>query len=212
MMNHPSVGLAVNDGNIIRDHIERAAKLCGKSFAVNVVMNHDRSVAGVFSGDPVRAQREGSALCRKIAAVKTEEADVVISAEGYPEAVNLYQFTKVVPPAGRIVKPRGAIICAGSCGGGIGGMTVVNDITCKIGFRHMLPKGVRLYLVSDLPKNSVRKMEFTYAATINEAISREKKRQKKDTLLIAVLAGAGLMVPDKTGARDAVRGARHTKK
>lgn len=195
MMNHPSVDLGRNNGNIIREYIEEAGRFCGKSFAVNVVMNADRSVAGVFSGDPLEVQRAGSMLCMKIAEVDAEEADVVISAEGFPEAMNLYQFTKVVPPAGRIVKPRGAIICVGSCGGGIGGMTVVNDITCKIGFWHMLPKGVRLYLVSDLPKKAVRKMEFRYAATIDDAILREMRRQKKRRLRIAVLAGAGLMIP-----------------
>jgi len=200
MMNHPSVDLGRNNGNIIREYIEKAGRFCGKSFAVNVVMNPDRTVAGIFSGDPVEVQRKGSMLCAEIAQVAAPEADVVISAEGFPEAMNLYQFTKVVPPAGRVVKPRGAIICVGSCAGGIGGMTVVNDITCKIGFWHMLPKGVRLYLVSDLPKKAVRETEFRHAATIDEALLREMRLQKKKRLGIAVLCGAGLMIPQKESA------------
>ncbi|MFC2149815.1 lactate racemase domain-containing protein [Candidatus Auribacterota bacterium] len=195
MMNHPSVGLGKNDGNIIRGQIEESSRFCGDSFAVNVVMNSNKTVAGIFCGDPVTAQRQGSELCRSIGNIKTEKADIVIAAEGYPEAINLYQHIKVIPPAGKIVREGGAIICVGSCSRGLGGLSVVNEVTCKIGFWHILPKDVRLYLVSDLPKDVVDKTMFIYAPNIDQAVEAEKKI-RGDDLKITVLAGAGLMVPD----------------
>ncbi|HRZ86337.1 MAG TPA: lactate racemase domain-containing protein [bacterium] len=195
MMNHPTAALGRNENNLLREYIERAGALCGRSFAVNAVMNPDKTLAGVFSGDPVAAQRRGSELCRRIADVEAEPADIVVSAEGLPEAVNLYQLTKVVPPAGRLVRPGGAIICVGECCFGVGGTMVVNEITCRIGFWHLLPPGVRLYLVSGLDRSTVEKTAFTYALTIDDAIAQEKKRRGRDGLSVAVLSGAGLMMP-----------------
>ncbi|MDP8263214.1 MAG: lactate racemase domain-containing protein [Candidatus Ancaeobacter aquaticus] len=195
MMNHPSVQLGKNENNIIRDHIEKSAEMCGKSFMVNVVMNPDKTVAGVFAGDPVFAQRLGSEQCREIGHVKTSSADIVVTSEGFPEAINLYQLIKIIPPAALIVRKGGAIICVGACSHGIGGLCVVNDITCKIGFWHLLPTDVRMYLVSDLPKSDVDKTEFIYAKTIDEALEKERSNFDSEPE-ITVLSGAGLMIPE----------------
>jgi nickel-dependent lactate racemase len=120
MMTHPSVALGLNDGNLIRARIEEAGRLCGPSFAVNVVVNGGGRAAGVFAGDPLLAQRRGAELARRVGEVAAPAADLVVSAEGLPDALNLYQLTKIVPPAARVVRPGGAIVCAGECGGGVG--------------------------------------------------------------------------------------------
>jgi nickel-dependent lactate racemase len=195
MMNHPSVALGRSEGNIIREHIEQAGRLCGESFAVNVVMNGGNRVAGIFAGDPVASHRRGAELCRLIGKVETPRADIVITAEGFPEAMNLYQLTKIVPAAAGIVRKGGAIICVGACRDGIGGLTVLNEIIFKIGFWNLLPRNVRVYLVSDLPRRDVEYTEFIYAGTVDEAVAREKTRF---TTLpsVTVLSGAGLLIPE----------------
>jgi nickel-dependent lactate racemase len=158
-------------------------------------MNGDNLVVGVFAGDPVGAHRQGAELSRHIGRVTSARADIVIAAEGFPEAVNLYQLTKIVPPAARIVREGGAIICVGSCCGGIGESKIVNDITFKIGFWDLLPRGVKVYLVSDLPRKMVDRTEFIHSRTIDEAIARERHRFK-GAPSITVLSGAGLLIPE----------------
>ncbi|MCX6357405.1 MAG: lactate racemase domain-containing protein, partial [Candidatus Aureabacteria bacterium] len=195
MMNHPSVALGRSEGNIIRERIEQAGRLCGESFAVNVVMNRHHRAAGVFAGDPVASHRRGAELCRRIGRVVAPRADIVITAEGFPEAMNLYQLTKIVPAAAGIVREGGAIICVGACRDGIGGLAVVNEITFKIGFWNLLPRNVRVYLVSDLPRRDVEYTGFIYAGTVDEAVAREKTRF---TTLpsVTVLSGAGFLIPE----------------
>ncbi|MEI6634734.1 MAG: lactate racemase domain-containing protein [Chlamydiota bacterium] len=194
MMSHPSVALGRNDGNIIRARIEGAGRMCGGSFAVNVVMNVEGEVAGVFTGDPVEAQRRGSELSGRVGEVEAPAADLVVSAEGFPDAVNLYQLTKIVPPAAMVVRRGGAIVCAGECRDGVGGLSIVNDITFRIGFWRLLPAGVRVYLVSDIPKRDVEKTDFIHAATIAEAVDAERRRRSTPPS-ITVLAGSGLLIP-----------------
>lgn len=194
MMTHPSVGLGRNEGNLLRLRLEEAGRMCGETFAVNAVMNGDGEAVGVFAGDPVEAQRRGAELAGRVADVEAPAADLVISAEGFPDAVNLYQLTKTVPPAARVVREGGAIICAGQCRDGVGGLSIVNDITFRIGLRRLLPPGVRVYLVSDLPRSEVEKTDFIYAASIAGAAEAERRRRPA-LRAVTVLAGAGLLIP-----------------
>ena len=194
MMTHPSVALGNNDGNLIRARIEEAGRLCGPSFAVNIVVNGEGEAAGIFAGDPVLAQRRGAELARRVGEVKAPAADLVVSAEGFPDALNLYQLTKIVPPAALLARPWGAIVCAGECRDGVGGMSVVNDVTFRIGLRRLLPAGIRVYLVSDLPRAEVEKTDFIPAATIADAVKAEWRR-RPGLRRATVLAGAGLLIP-----------------
>ena len=54
-------GLTVIDGNEWRADMEEAARLAGLDAIVNVVVNSDRGIAGVFVGDVVAAHRQGVA-------------------------------------------------------------------------------------------------------------------------------------------------------
>lgn len=198
MMSHPDVELGRIEGNPLRARIEAAGRLCGGAFAVNAVMNGEGETAGVFAGDPVKAQRRGAELAGRVGEVDAPAADIVVSAEGFPDAVNLYQLTKIVPPAARIVREGGAIVCAGECRDGVGGLRIVNDITFRMGLRRLLPDGVRVYLVSGLPRRDVERTEFLYAASVAEAVEEELRR-RATAPAITVLAGAGLLIPRRIG-------------
>ena len=73
--------------NEVRLDMEEAARLAGLDMSINLVMNGDRQIAGIFAGDVVAAHR---AACRVAHATYTtqmaEGADVVIC-NAYPQSV-----------------------------------------------------------------------------------------------------------------------------
>jgi len=82
----------------------------------------DRSIAGVFAGDPEQAHRCGVEFVSK-AMLETLAAPVdavITSAAGYPLDMTFYQTIKGVTAAAHIVKPGGRILVVGACDEGAG--------------------------------------------------------------------------------------------
>lgn len=121
-MEEKGTGTGCLNGNPVRSEIEEIGKLAKVDFIVNVVLNKDEEVAGVFSGDCYKAFLEGVKLCDEIYKVKVpKRADVVIaSAGGYPRDIDLYQSQKAIESARKVVKKGGKIIVIAECKEGDG--------------------------------------------------------------------------------------------
>jgi nickel-dependent lactate racemase len=99
----------------------RAALQAGRLFLLNVTLNRNHAITGIFAGDADKAHSQGADFARITAMVASEKAfDIVVATNsGYPLDLNLYQTVKGMSAAAQIVRPGGAILMASECLDGI---------------------------------------------------------------------------------------------
>jgi nickel-dependent lactate racemase len=116
------VGPGIVEGNPLHEALVETAGRAGLDFLVNVALDRERRLIGVFCGDALRAHEEGMAFVRGESQVSLDEpADVVLtSAGGDPLDATFYQAIKGVSAASGIVAPGGAILLCASLSEGIG--------------------------------------------------------------------------------------------
>jgi nickel-dependent lactate racemase len=117
----PKAAFGIAEGNPLWEELRDIALRPGPSFLLNVALNEQRQITGVFAGDLLAAHRVGCDFVRSSAMQKVEEPfDVVVTTNsGYPLDLNLYQGVKGMSAAVRIVKPGGTIIMACECSQGV---------------------------------------------------------------------------------------------
>jgi nickel-dependent lactate racemase len=120
-MDDPRARWGVTHGNPVWEEVREAAAMAAPTFLLNVTLNRDKQVTGVFAGDWRQAHTQGCAFVRKTAMVPVDAPfDIVISTNsGYPLDLNLYQSVKGMSAAAQVVKPGGSIIMAADCWDGI---------------------------------------------------------------------------------------------
>jgi nickel-dependent lactate racemase len=121
MVGHPKAIWGVTHGNPIWEEIREVARQAGLSFLLNVTLNRDKAVTGVFAGDLDRAHEAGCAFVKGSAMVAVPRPfDVVVTTNsGYPLDLNLYQSVKGLRAADQVVRTGGAVIIATRCADGI---------------------------------------------------------------------------------------------
>ncbi|MBV9506928.1 MAG: DUF2088 domain-containing protein, partial [Acidobacteriia bacterium] len=122
------------EDNPLHRELLAIARMARHDFILDVALARDRSIAGIFAGDPELAHREGVEFVSKTLLESLEEpVDAVItSGAGYPLDLTFYQVIKGVTAAAHIVKPGGRILVLGKCEEGAGAPE----------FREMLLSGV----------------------------------------------------------------------
>ena len=110
----------VTEGNPIWEEMRDIALRVGPSFLVNVALNEERKITGVFAGDLIAAHKVGIEFVRAGAMQRVEQPfDIVITTNsGYPLDMNLYQAVKGMRAAELIVKDGGTVIIAAECAEG----------------------------------------------------------------------------------------------
>ena len=118
---NPNAAFGITEGNPLWEEMRDVALRAGPSFLINVTLNEQRAITGVFAGDLVGAHKEGIEFVRKSAMQPVPDLfDIVITTNsGYPLDQNLYQAVKGMSAAARIVKKGGVIIIAAECRAGI---------------------------------------------------------------------------------------------
>ncbi len=120
-LDSPLATWGVTEGNPVWEDVRQAVSLAPPAFLVNVALNRNKQITGVFAGDYKKAHETGCAFVRERAMVPVSQPfDIVISSNsGYPLDLNLYQAVKGMSAAANIVKPGGSIIVAADCWDGI---------------------------------------------------------------------------------------------
>jgi len=134
-IDHPMATWGVTRGNPVWEEIREAASMVQPSFLLNVTLNRNKRITGVFAGDLEEAHAQGCKFVKANAMVPVKQLyDIVITSNsGYPLDLNLYQSVKAMSAAAQVVKaPRlrggklapaeagaGAIIVAADCWDGI---------------------------------------------------------------------------------------------
>ncbi len=121
MIADPNATWGVTVGNPIWEEMREVALMTRPTFLLNVTLNAEHEITGVFAGDMLEAHAAGCAFVRKEAMVGVDEPfDIVITTNsGYPLDQNLYQTVKGMSAAAKVVKDGGAIIMAAGCEDGV---------------------------------------------------------------------------------------------
>lgn len=121
MIGSPKSAFGITVGNPIWEEMRDIALRVGPSFLVNVTLNEQRQITGVFAGELLEAHRAGLEFVRRSAMQKVKAPfDVVVTTNsGYPLDLNLYQGVKGMSAAARIVEEGGTIILACECREGV---------------------------------------------------------------------------------------------
>lgn len=108
-------------GNPIWEEMLEAALRVENTFLVNVTLDRDNAITGVFAGDLRAAHAAGCDFVRQSSRFEIAEPyDVVVTTNsGYPLDQNLYQCVKGLAAAARAVRPGGAILLLAACAEGL---------------------------------------------------------------------------------------------
>src|SRR6266404_3961378 len=193
----------ITEGNPIWEEMRDIALRAGPSFLLNVALNEQREITGVFAGDLIAAHKVGYEFVRKSAMQKFDEPfDIVVTTNsGYPLDQNLYQAVKGMSAAAKIVKDGGTIICAAECRDGIPNdswldrilrsATSPEEILTRLatpGFRQpeqwqaqiqaLIQRKAHVLLYSSLPESTVRAVHLTPCPDITAAVSDLLQQQR----------------------------------
>jgi nickel-dependent lactate racemase len=121
MIGHSKATWGVTEGNPIWEEMREMAAKTGPTFLLNVTLNKNKEITGVFAGDVWQAHVAGTAFARKSVMVPVPQPfDIVVTTNsGYPLDLNLYQAVKGMSAAALVVKEGGSIIAAAECWDGI---------------------------------------------------------------------------------------------
>jgi nickel-dependent lactate racemase len=119
----PLARWGITRGNPLWEEVREAAAMVRPTFLLNVALNRDKQITGVFAGDFEEAHGRGCAFVKETAMVRVQEPfDIVITSNsGYPLDLNLYQSVKGMSAAAQVVREGGSIIVAADCWDGIPG-------------------------------------------------------------------------------------------
>ncbi len=122
ILNDPSVQNGVLEGNIFYEITTDIGSKAKVDFVVNVVLNENKDIMGVFSGDLIKAHTEGAKLSKKFTTITYPDyLDIVIAGGGgYPLDTYLYQSVRALYLAKEITRKNGTIILVAECDEGIG--------------------------------------------------------------------------------------------
>ena len=122
LIDHPKVRNCLLEGNPFHEYGIRVAKLAEVDFMLNVVINKERAITGVFAGHYNHAHLAGCEMVFQHCTAQVDErVDMVItSGGGYPLDSTFYQISKAMIAARDILKEGGTIVVACECREGLG--------------------------------------------------------------------------------------------
>ncbi len=191
----PDSSLGRADANPCREDLEEAARRLGRDTYLLDVVEAGGVILGAVAGDVVYAHREGVRLARPFCEVEAEPAEVVVVSAPLPVSGSLYQASKLIPPAGLLLKEGGVVIVCAECPEGTGPLEVVNEGIFELGVRRFLPERHAVLLVSGLPEATVRDTFATYAPSLEAALARARELTGKAEPDVLVLPDASDLVP-----------------
>lgn len=122
MVAHPQTRYGVLEGNPFHEAGLAIMAQAGADFIVNVTLDTDKKVTGVFSGHPVKAHLQGvEFLSRHCVKTLDKPLDFVVTTNaGAPLDSNLYQSAKGISGVAGATRKGGVILIATECREGFG--------------------------------------------------------------------------------------------
>lgn len=104
----------VLDGNPCHEEALRIAKMAGVDFIVNVTIDNNMQIMGVFAGELEQAHLAAVEHLSSYATIPIKKKYNVVITQAGNVGVNHYQCVKAVFEASRVVKPVGKVILLGN--------------------------------------------------------------------------------------------------
>ncbi len=122
ILEHPRATTGVLDGNPLHEASLEIARRAGVDFILNVSLDEDRRITGVFAGELEQAHLHGVSHVDSMVVASVEEpVDIVVtSSAGYPLDTTFYQAVKGMVGVLDILREGGSIVIAAGCADGIG--------------------------------------------------------------------------------------------
>lgn len=201
--------------NPVRQDIDQVGEFIKIDFIINVVLNKKKEIVKAVAGHYIKAHREGCQYLDKMYGIPIDkQADIVIlSPGGFPKDINIYQSQKGLDNAKHAVREGGIIILAASAKEKFGEKTfedwmlnkapqeMIKEIkeNFKLGGHKaaaiaMILQKAKIFMVSDLEDELVRKINFEPFATVQDAVDAALKQLGEDSQIM-MLPVAGSTLP-----------------
>jgi len=215
----PRAAFGITEGNPLWEELRAIALRIGSSFLLNVSLNEQKQITGVFAGDLLAAHQAGCEFVRASAMqkVKSPFEIVVTTNSGYPLDLSLYQGVKGMSAAARIVQERGTIILACECREGVpadspldkllrsaSGSEEILAMLATPGFvrpeqwqaqiQALIQRKATVLVYSSLPAEVIQACHLTHCGDIGAAV-KERLQQLGPQARVAVLPQGPLTIP-----------------
>jgi lactate racemase len=119
------------DRNPLHHELLEIAHMAGHDFTLDVALDADKAITGVYAGHPQFAHAAGMAAVRKsVEATLPEPADIVLTTcAGFPLDLTYYQAIKGMTAALPVLKKGGVLILAAECAEGLGSERFISMAT-----------------------------------------------------------------------------------
>ena len=219
LLGHPNATFGITRGNPLWEEMRDIALRTGPSFLLNVTLDEQRRITGVFAGDLLEAHRVGCEFVRASAMQRfTEPFDVVVTSNsGYPLDQNLYQGVKGMSAGARLLRPGGALILACECSEGVPANSSYDQILqsastpkeilelfaksnharheqWQVQIQAQIQQTAQIFLYSSLPDATARRAHLTPCHDITATV-RELSSNGNGGARIAVLPQGPLTIP-----------------
>lgn len=203
------------DGNPVREDIEAAGRICGVDYIVNAVLSEHKEIVYASAGDVIEAHRDACAYLDKMyRCLIPDRADIVIVSQGgAPKDANLYQVQKALDNSRHAVKDGGTIILVGCCKEGFGSKKFEDwlmeaesphAMVERIGEHFelgghkaaaigMVQEKADIFLVSDMPDDTVKRIFMTPFNTVGEAYTAATEKYGPGATVIAMPFGGATL-------------------
>jgi nickel-dependent lactate racemase len=121
-LEHPGAKNCELKNNPLHAELTEIARIAGADFCVNVVIDAERRIGGIFCGDMALSHRAACEFSERHCTIRVDTlSDIVVStAAGYPLDTTYYQGVKGLAGALDILAPGGSIVLASECSKGLG--------------------------------------------------------------------------------------------
>jgi lactate racemase len=208
------------ENNPVRQDIDEVGDFKRIDFILNVVLDNQKEIVKAVAGHYIEAHREGCKVLDSMYRIDLKApADIVVASPGgYPKDINIYQAQKGLDNAKQAVRQGGIIILAASAKEGFGEKTfeewmlnmapedMINEIKTnfKLGGHKaaaiaMTLQKSKIYFVSDLDQNLIKRINLIPFSSIQEAVDAALcELGDESTVLLMPDAGSTLPICQTT--------------
>lgn len=187
----PGVGTALLDGNAVHEECDRVAQLISPTFGINAIVNSQKRAVDLFCGDLRAAHRVACEyyFAQRSVQIPAKRDVVIASCGGFPYDINLIQTHKALDMASYACNDGGTIVLLAQCADGLGrpdfmkwfdsadARALANRLRTEYEVNGqtawaLLTKAerYRVYLISELPDEQVKRMRMIPARSLAEAL------------------------------------------
>jgi len=210
MFHHASTTGSLKE-NPINLEMTEAMDLAGCDFALYCVLNEHHDIVGVWAGDAHQVMEAGVNFVNNMYQQTLEEKPeiILISADGHPHDINLYQAMKAMYTASQVIADGGIIILVAACPEGMGNDRYVRwmeqycsaheiqeglESCFQIGahkayYHRQIIEEATVYLVSSMDPSYVKELGFHPFSNPKEALDHAFAHEGKDKKVVVVPNG-----------------------